>query len=293
MLGGSKLRRRETVWGIIFVLPGVIFFSAIYIYPILQSLYFSFHDWNLLNPPRFIGLANYQRLFADTGFVNALQKSLIYSFGTAVPIWVIALGLATVFQKRFQFRRVFLGVYYVPAVVSLTVWTLLWLLMYNPRFGLLTLLTEPLGFEYIRWLNNPNLAMPSIILLSIIKGTPIYMIIFLAGLNAIPKSYLEAAQIDGATGWQLFWHITLPLLKPVTQYVTIISLLVAFQQFVPFYVLTNGGPGSATRVAPLFIFQNAFEFFRMGYASAAAVVFLVVLLAITALLFWTFSSRRD
>jgi ABC-type sugar transport system permease subunit len=127
-------------------------------------------------------------------------------------------------------------------------------------------------------LDNPATAMPAMILLSIWKGAPVYMLIFLAGLRAIPGDYYEAAKVDGASAWQRLWSITLPLLRPVFLYVVVISIIGAFQAFTPMYLLTNGGPGSATRVLSMFIFQNGFQFLKMGYASAASVIFLLILL---------------
>jgi multiple sugar transport system permease protein len=163
--------------------------------------------------------------------------------------------------------------------------------MYHPTYGLLTIFTRPLGFQYIRWLNDTNLAMPALILLSIWKGTPAYMIIYLAGLRSIPVEYYEAAQIDGANWVQRLWYITLPLLRPVMLYVAVISIIVAFQVFSPAYLLTRGGPGSATRVLPIFIFQNAFEYLKMGYASAASLVLLLTLLGLTLVQFRLLGAR--
>ena len=196
-------------------------------------------------------------------------------------------------MKNFRWKRFYLTVYYMPAVITLTVWSLVWLLMYHPASGLLTLLTGPLGFDFIRWLNDPSLAMPSIIILSIWKGTPFYMIFILAALGSIPVSYYEAAMVDGATWFQRFWYITLPMLRPVMLFVAVFSMIVAFQVFTPVFVLTQGGPGSATRVMPYFIIQNAFEFLKMGYASAASFVLLLILMGLTFIQFRVIGSQPD
>jgi multiple sugar transport system permease protein len=171
-----------------------------------------------------------------------------------------------------------LTVYYIPAVISLTVWSLIWLLLYNPSFGLFSVIMRGLGISGLRMLDDPSTAMLALILLSIWKGTPVYMLIFLAGLRAIPNDYYEAAEIDGARSWQSLLLITLPLLRPVFLYVMVISLIEAFKVFTPMYLLTSGGPGSATRVLSMFIFQNGFQYLKMGYASAASVIFLLILL---------------
>ena len=278
-------RLHEAMWGYIFLLPGLFFFSVFYFYPILWSVNISFHKWRLLDTPSFVGISNYVRLFNDPEFINSVTKSFEYTFGTVIPIWVFSLALALVFNRTFRGHRFYLTIYYIPAVVSLTVWCLLWLLMYNPSYGLLTTITNALGYNYVRWLNNPNLAMVSLIILSVVKGIPVYMVVFLAGLRSIPTEYYEAAQIDGANALKYFIYITLPLLKPVFLFVSVVSIIIGFQQFIPAYVVTGGGPGSVTRVLPLFIFETAFEALQMGYASAIAVSFLMILMIITLLQF--------
>jgi len=284
-LPGSRrlgvVRQREIKYGLLFASPAVIFFSIFYVYPLGRAIFISFNKWSLLSSPRWIGVQNYTRLTRDPEFLNSLLVTFYYVVGTVIPIWILALGLALVFNRTFRGRQAYLTLYYLPAVVSLTVWSLVWLLMYHPSGGLLTLFTRPLGFGQIRWLNDTDLAMPAIILLSVWKGTPFYMIIYLAGLRSIPDEYYEAAMVDGASWGQRLWFITLPLLRPVMLYVAVISIIVGFQVFTPVYLLTGGGPGSATRVIPMFIVDNAFEFLRMGYASAASLVLLVILMGVT------------
>ncbi len=276
---GSPIKK--TRYGLIFASPALIFFSVFYIFPLGWAVWISFNEWGLLNDPTYVGLENYRQLLADAEFINAIKVTFVYVFGTVIPIWVLALGLALVFNRPFRFRQFYLSAYYIPAVISLFVWCLLWVLVYQPSWGLMTLASEPLGFGYVRWLNDRDLAMPALILLSVVKGTPAYMIIYLAGLRGIPTDYYEAASLDGANGLQKFRDITLPLLRPVMLYVAVISIIVAFQVFTPAYILTGGGPGNATRVLPMFIFENAFEFLKMGYASAASMLLLLMLLGLT------------
>ncbi|MBW7882262.1 MAG: sugar ABC transporter permease [Caldilineaceae bacterium] len=223
-------------------------------------------------------MTNYLNLFNDKEFGNSVWVSFYYAFGVCIVIWLLALTAALIFNQDFRFRQGYLTVYYLPAVISLTVWSLVWLFLYNPSFGLFSEFARWLGFTDVRMLNNPTTAMPGLIILSIWKGTPVYMLIFLAGLRAIPGDYFEAAKVDGATALQRLWYITLPLLRPVFLYIVVISIIEAFKVFTPMYLLTNGGPGSATRVLSMFIFQNGFQFLKMGYASAASVIFLLILL---------------
>jgi len=277
---GNTLEARKKRFGLVFALPAFLFFGAFYLYPLFQTFYVSLFSWGLLDAPRFLGMANYSRLFIDREFINSVWVSFVYAFGVVVPIWFIALGLALIFNRPFPGRQAYLTVYYIPAVISLTVWSLIWLLMYNPTFGLFSVAARAVGITGLRMLDDPSTAMPAMIILSIWKGTPVYMVIFIAGLRAIPTDYYEAAQIDGANAWQRLLYITLPLLRPVFLYVMVISIIEAFKVFTPMYILTNGGPGSATRVLSMFIFQNGFQYLKMGYASAASVIFLLILLVL-------------
>lgn len=281
----NTLAARKQRFGIMFALPAFIFFGFFYIYPLFRTFQVSLYSWSLLSEPDFRGFANYTRLFADKEFINSIWVTFYYVIGVVIPIWILALALALIFNQAFGFRQGYLTIYYLPAVISLTVWSLIWLLMYHPSFGLFTALVEWLGFSNVRMLDDPQTAMPAMIILSIWKGTPVYMVIFLAGLRAIPADYYEAAKVDGARALDSFMHITLPLLRPVFLYVVVISVIEAFKVFTPMYLLTNGGPGSATRVLSMFIFQNGFQFLKMGYASAASVIFLLILLGISLLQF--------
>jgi multiple sugar transport system permease protein len=277
-LWGDNLTARKTRFGLLFALPAFVFFGFFYIYPLFSTLYVSLFSWSLLDQPKFLGVTNYTRLVADKEFGNAVWVSFYYAVGVCLPIWLIALALALVFNQTFRFRQGFLTIYYIPAVISLTVWSLVWLFLYNPSFGLFTQMARGLGFTNVRMLDTPATAMPAMLILSIWKGTPVYMLIYLAGLRAIPADYYEAAKVDGASALQRLFFITLPLLRPVFLYIVVISMIEAFKVFSPMYLLTNGGPGSATRVLSMFIFQNGFQFLKMGYASAASVIFVFILL---------------
>ncbi len=290
---GKSLAARKTRFGLLFAAPAFLFFGFFYVYPLFRTFYVSLYSWSLLDEPKFLGVTNYTRLAADKEFINAIWVSFYYAIGVCIPIWLIALGLALIFNQAFRFRQGFLAVYYIPAVISLTVWSLIWLFMYNPSFGLFTQAARWLGLTNVRMLDTPATAMPAMIILSIWKGTPVYMLIFLAGLRAIPADYYEAATVDGANAWQRLLHITLPLLRPVFLYIVVISIIEAFKVFSPMYLMTNGGPGSATRVLSMFIFQNGFQFLKMGYASAASVIFLLILLVFSVVQFRFFRFQQS
>ena len=274
--------RRQALWGLLFALPAVVFFLALFAYPLLYTFYLSLHAWDLITPPTWAGLSNYQYILQDPEFVNSVVVTFYYVAGTCVPIVLLSLLVAAFFNQSFRLRQLSLTVFYIPAVVSLTVWTILWGLVLNPSYGLLTLVTDRLGVHYVRWLADPHLAMPALILLSIWKGLPYYTVILLSAMRTIPVDYYEAARVDGANPRQTFLRITLPLLRPILLYVVVISVLVAFQVFTPAYLLTNGGPGSATRVLPLYIYQTAFSDLRMGDAATASVLMFAMMLVFTA-----------
>lgn len=278
--------------GLLFAVPALLFFGFFYLYPIVETFRISLHRWGLLDQPRYVGFNNYSQLLVDPEFINSVYVTLTYVFGTVIPIWVLALALALIFNQSFRFRQGYLTIYYIPAVISLTVWSLIWYLMYNPSYGLTAAATNFLGLGTVRFLDS-GLAMFAMVLLSVWKGTPVYMIIYLAGLRSIPSDYYEAAMVDGANSVQRFWFITLPLLRPVLLYVAVISIIEAFKVFTPMYIITRGGPGSATRVLPIFIFENGFQFLKMGYASAASVIFLMLLLALSAVQFRLLRSQAN
>jgi len=274
-------QRRQALWGALFALPAAAFFVGLFAYPLAYTFFLSLHRWDLLSPPTWVGFSNYQYILQDPEFQKSVLVTLYYVVGTCVPIWILSLLLAAFFNQTFRLRQLSLTLFYIPVVVSLTVWTIMWKLMLNPSYGLLTLITDHIGFHYIPWLSDSNLAMPAIILLSIWKGLPYYMVILLAGMRAIPGDYYEAARVDGASPRQAFVRITLPLLRPVMVYVVVISILNAFQTFTPGYLLTSGGPGSATRVLPLYIYQTAFSDLRMGDAATASVLLFLLMLGVT------------
>lgn len=293
LLFGRSLYARQMRYGWLFALPALLFFGFFYLYPLAQAFRISFYQWGLLDLPRFAGLDNYQKLITDTEFHNSIWVTLYYAFGTVAPIWLVGLGLALIFNEAFRFRQVYLTIFYIPAVISLTVWSIVWWLMYNPTYGLVAVFTDALGFGNTRFLAEPKLVIPAMIILSVWKGSPAYMIVYLAGLRAIPSDYYEAAKVDGANRWQRFRHITLPLLRPVLLYVGVISIIEAFKVITPMFIMTHGGPGSASRVLPIFIFENGFNFLKMGYASAASILFLLILLGLSLVQFRILRAQSE
>jgi len=272
-----------TAW--LMVLPSVLFFCVFVFYPVGNAFYVSLTSWDLVSPPRFIGLRNYQRLLTDPTFLHSAWVTVYYSAVLLLFELPMSLGLAILLDRKIKGRAFYQGVIFAPAVLTLVVVALLWRVVLAPVGGLFEVFTAPFGITGVQWLNDRNLAMPAVIMVSLWKNVGYYMVIFLAGLQAIPTSYYEAARIDGAGSWALFRHITLPLLRPFLLFVMVVSVIKASQAFSLFYALTNGGPADATKVVPYLIYDTAFGFNRMGYASAMAMLMFIALLILTAIQF--------
>jgi multiple sugar transport system permease protein len=283
MRRGGTSSHAVTAW--LMVLPSVLFFCVFVLYPVGNAFYVSFTSWDLVSPPRFIGLRNYQRLLTDAGFLHSAWVTVYYSAVLLFFELPISLGLAVLLDRKIKGRAFYQAVIFSPAVLTLVVVALLWRVVLAPVGGLFEVFTAPFGLTGVQWLNDRNLAMPAVIMVSLWKNVGYYMVIFLAGLQAIPSSYYEAARLDGASSWALFRHITLPLLRPFLLFVTVVSVIKASQAFSLFYALTNGGPADATKVVPYLIYDTAFGFNRMGYASAMAMLMFVALLILTAIQF--------
>jgi ABC-type sugar transport system permease subunit len=204
-----------------------------------------------------------------------------YVAGSVIAIWLLSLLLALAFNREFPFKNILRSLYFMPVVMPSLIVAILWKFLYHP-YGMFNAILNRFGLPPVDWLSSNQMAMPSLIVIGIWRGTPYFMIIFLAGLQAIPKEYYEAAAIDGATGWAAFRHVTLPLLKPTMVLVMVMSVIIAIKVFVNPMIVTNfGGPAGATRVLPLYIFQTGFEFFKMGLASAASMVLFAIVMAFT------------
>lgn len=271
------------LWVLFFLLPslsGLIFFTMM---PILASLGLTLYEWDLLTPPRFIGLGNFQRLIRDQKFWAALGHTLYFIAGYVPLVMVIALGMAVVLNRKLKGVVLFRTAFFIPVVSAWVAVALLWKWIFNPRFGLLNYLLGLIGLQGPAWLFDPQWAMPAIIITSVWKDIGFVMVMFLAGLQGIPGEYYEAAAIDGASLWQRFRNITLPLLSPTAFFALIISLINSFQVFDQVWVMTEGGPAGATSVLVEQIVKNAFSYSRMGYAAALSwVLFLLVFVATAA-----------
>lgn len=272
---------RNMAWVSLFLLPslsGLILFTLL---PILASLGLTLFSWDLLTPPHFIALGNFDRLLHDPTFWASLSHTLYFIAGYIPLVMVLALGLAVILNQNLPGRVLFRGAFFLPVVSAWVAVALLWQWIFNPRFGLVNYLLALFGLHGPNWLFDPNWAMPAIIITSVWKDIGFIMVMFLAGLQDIPADYYEAASIDGAGAWQSFWYITRPLLAPATFFALIISLINSFQVFDQVWIMTSGGPAGATTVLVEEIVKNAFSYGQMGYAAALSWVLFVLVFAAT------------
>jgi ABC-type sugar transport system permease subunit len=266
----------------LFIAPIVILFGIFRVYPSIQTLAYSFFRVELLRGRfTFIGFENFFDLLSDKIFLKAVVNTLIYVI-SIVPISAgLALILAVLFNTHFRLKELFKAIYFAPMVTSTVAAAMVWLWLYNPQFGLFNVILKSFGFPAQAWLMSSHQALPSIIIFSIWKSLGYNLIIYIAGLQAIPDVYYEAARIDGAGSVQQFFKITLPLLTPTTTFILIYNSILSFQVFDQVFVLTGGGPAYATTVVVLELYQQAFLKYRFGYASAMAMVLFLFILSIT------------
>lgn len=257
-------------------LVGVALFVA---GPILASLLLAFSSWDLLTPPTFVGLRNFERLVRDLEFWAALRHTVTFLGGYVPLVMATGLAVAVALNGRIPLRGVFRAVYFLPVVTSWVAVALVWRWLLNPHFGLVNAWLAQVGVQGPAWLFDPTWAMVSVILTSVWKDTGFVMVILLAGLQGIPREYHEASSIDGANRAQQLRHVTVPLLAPAIFFALTISLINSFQVFDQVYVMTGGGPAGATTVLVERIVRQAFSYSRMGYASAMSWVLFALIFA--------------
>jgi multiple sugar transport system permease protein len=275
--------RGQALWGLVFVAPAMLLFLVFALAPVVWTIVIGFDAYDIASPPDFVGVANYANLVRDPEFGKALLNTLIYVVGTVPAHIVFGLALALLLNLRLPGQWFFRSACYVPGVTSVVAASLMWLYIYNPQVGAANIVLQFVGLPPQQWLLDLNLALPSIIVMSIWQGLGSSMLIYLAGLQGIPAMFYEAAAIDGANAFQRFLKITWPLLRPTTLFVLVTSCIGAFQVFQQPYVMTRGGPLDATMTVVLDLYLNAFHYGRMGYASAMAVALFAIILLVSLL----------
>jgi multiple sugar transport system permease protein len=276
------MRGREAITFYLFVTPWIIGFVLFTIGPIIASLGLSFTDYDIMLPPALVGIGNYREIFADPLFYTSLYNT-IYIVVLAVPLGMIsAFGLALLLNQKVHMLAAYRTAYFIPSIVPAVASAALWLYLLQPKWGLVNGFLETFGIPGPGWLSSEVWSKPAIILI-LVWGTGATMIIYLAGLQDIPVSLYEAAEIDGANGWHKFWRVTLPLMTPVIFFTLVLGIIGTFQIFSQIFVLTDGmgGPQNSTLVYVMYLYRNAFNFFRMGYASAMAWILFILILILT------------
>lgn len=286
----SPQRRREAWWGLLCAAPAILGFLLWQLGPIVASLFLAFTDWNIAGTPRWIGLDNFQRLFgADEFFRKSLGVTLLYTVGSVPLSIVVSFALAMLLNQRIRALPIFRTIFYLPSIVPVVASSVLWMWMFNPDIGLLNAVLRPLGVPKLQWIYDTSTVIPSLILMSLWSLGPM-MIVFLAGLQGVPRHLYEAVSVDGGNVWHRLVHVTLPMMTPTILFNLVLTIIGALQTFSQAYVMTKGGPDNASLFYVLYMYRTAFLEGEMGYASALAWVLFVVI-AVLSLLVLRSASR--
>ena len=281
----SRLLRQEYIAFYLFASPWLIGLLFLTLGPMIASFLLSFSDYPVITPPKWIGVANYVEMFTDDKLVwQSLKVTFLYSLG-AIPLTLsLAFFVAMLLNQKIKGTSVYRTVYYLPAVISGVPGALLWMWMLNPEFGLVNNVLLWFGIKGPQWFFSREWVIPSFIIMNL-WTIGVTMVIFLAGLQGIPTHLYEAADIDGAGLLSKFRHITLPMISPIILFNIVIGIIDSFQIFTPAFIITNGGPANSSLFYGLHLYNNAFKFFKMGYASALAWLMFVIILLLTGLVF--------
>jgi multiple sugar transport system permease protein len=278
------LARREAIRGYLFIAPAVLGFLLWVAGPMVISAWLSLTEWDLLSPPEFVGLSNYQAMLKDPLFWQSLKVTAYFTL-VSVPLFQgLAFAVALLMNVKVRGITIFRTVYYLPSIVPVVANALLWAWVFNSDFGLLNAALRTLGLPKVLWLQDPSWAMPALITMSL-WGLGGAMLIYLAGLQGVPQQLYEAAEIDGANHWNRFRHVTIPMMSPVIFFNLVLGLIGALQTFTQGYIITNGGPQNSTLFYALYLYRRAFTDFKMGYAAALAWVLFTIVLVLSLLVF--------
>jgi multiple sugar transport system permease protein len=273
-----------TAWW--FLAPALLLLGIFVLWPMVYLIWLGCTDGSLRDP-FFVGTANYERLFTSPRFGEVLLNTAVFTIGTVVPAIVLALFVAVTLSQKIPLRGIIRAAYFLPTVISLVAAGVAFRWLFHPQGWVSTLL----GLSGTDWLASPIWAMPVLIIVALWKQIGFNVVIFLAGLGTVPTSRYEAAQIDGASGWQQFWYITLPGIRPTLVFAVVTTVIFTFRSFEPVYVMTGGGPLNKTNILVYYIYEQAFGLFNFGLSAAAAVVLLVGVLLVTAVQLWVAGSE--
>jgi ABC-type sugar transport system permease subunit len=289
------VRQEQARYGTLFVLPSLVFFLVFIAWPVAYSFYLGFFEWSPLEPrPTPVGLANYRELFTNPSFLRAIVNTIVFTLGVLMVTVIGSLSLSLALNQGLRGTSMFRGIYYSPVVTSLVATAVIWLWILDPQFGIVNQALRGLGLPTPGWAADTFWALPTVIVTFSWREVGYFTVIYLAGLQGIPTELKEAARIDGCGPWNVFRHITVPLLLPTTLFVLVLSVIRATQNaFGVIYIMTGGGPVDATNVIVVYLYQQAFQFFRMGYASAVAYVLFAFVFLATLIQFRLLGRRAE
>lgn len=276
----------------LFVAPALIIFLAFSIYPILNTIFLSFYEWDMISPTKeFVGVKNYQTLFRDVKFYQTLSNTFVYMVLTVGLGVILAIALALFLRRDTRINKFMQNLIFTPYIVSLASISFLWMWLMNNDFGLLNYILSLVGIGPIDWLGNPKVALISLVIISVWKTLGYNTLIILSALQSIPKHLYEAASLDKATKRQTFFRITLPMISPTLFFLTIVSIIGSFKVFETIQIITSGGPQNSTNTLVYSIYEYGFQFYKIGYASAIGVVLLVIISVFTIIYFKLLSKK--
>jgi multiple sugar transport system permease protein len=278
----ARAWRRPSYWP--FIIPALVIVIGVIVFPWAFTIWMSLNEWKVGAPTTFVGLANYLRLPGDARFVDAVWHTLLYTVLSVVLPLIFGTFAACVFHARFPLRGFLRGLFIMPMMATPVAIALIWTMMFHPQLGVLNYLLSLIGLPPQLWIFHPATVIPSLVLVETWQWTPLVMLIVLGGLAAIPAEPYESAQIDGASGWQVFRFITFPLITPFLFIAAMVRTIDAVKSFDIIFAMTQGGPGTASETINLYLYSVAFAYYDIGYGSAIAVIFFVLIIALTAAL---------
>ncbi len=268
----------------LFALPAAIVVAAVIVFPWIFTLYMSVHDWKVNGSTPFVGLENYAKMLTDERFRSAIVRTLVFTAASVVAPMLLGVWAAVCFANNFLGRGIARTIFVLPMMATPVAISLVWTMMFNPQLGVLNYLLSVVGLPPFGWVYDTNTVIPTLVMVETWQWTPLVMLIVLGGIASLPQDPYEAAVLDGATAWQRFRHITLPLAWPFIVVAGVIRMIDALKAFDTIYVITLGGPGTASETINILLYQTAFAYYDLGYGSAMVVVFFVLILVITLLL---------
>jgi len=277
--GGSKPRLAPNYWP--FVVPALVVIAAVIVFPWVFTLWMSVNSWTLGQPAVFAGLDNYVRLFTDFRFWESLWHTALYTLLAVVAPLFFGTLAALIFDAQFPLRGFLRGIFVMPMMATPVAIALVWTMMFHPQLGVLNYLLSLVGIGPQEWIYNQTSVIPSLVLVETWQWTPLIMLIVLGGLAAVPREPFESAEIDGANAWQKFRYLTLPMIAPFLMIGVIIRSIDAVKSFDIIYAMTQGGPGTASETINIYLYNTAFSYYDIGYASAMAVIFFVIIVALS------------